>query len=67
MYADQQKKRLSTPALMDIVEDLMAWIAVASADIAITPDLFKRIRQFFAHRFRLCYDLRGRHFEQFLL
>ncbi|GFV91161.1 hypothetical protein TNCV_896821 [Trichonephila clavipes] len=29
------------------VEDLTTWIAVTSADIAITPDLFQNVRQSF--------------------
>ncbi|GFU53254.1 hypothetical protein TNCV_2952931 [Trichonephila clavipes] len=42
------------------VENLTAQIVVASADIASTPDLYKRVRQPFIRWYRLCYDLLGR-------
>ncbi|GFV81069.1 uncharacterized protein TNCV_2270531 [Trichonephila clavipes] len=48
------------------VQDLTARIIITSADIAITPDLFKCVRQCFVHQCRLCYDLRSHSFEQFL-
>ncbi|GFX85199.1 uncharacterized protein TNCV_1647461 [Trichonephila clavipes] len=40
---------------VDTVKDVMARIVVASADIASTPGLFKRFRQSFVRRCRLCY------------
>lgn len=51
---------------VDTLEDLTARIVVASADIASTPGMFERVRQSFVRRCRLCNDLRGRTFEQFL-
>ncbi|GFS84977.1 uncharacterized protein TNCV_1305861 [Trichonephila clavipes] len=55
-------KWLVCETLVATLEDLIARIVVASAVIASTPDLFERIR-----RCRLCFDLRGQNFKQFLL
>ncbi|GFT64005.1 hypothetical protein TNCV_2314551 [Trichonephila clavipes] len=43
--------------------NLTARFIVASADIARTPDLFQGAEQFFVREYRLCYDLRGRNFN----
>ncbi|GFX25318.1 hypothetical protein TNCV_1274781 [Trichonephila clavipes] len=40
--------------------DITAGIVVASADITNTLDLFERVKQFFAGRCQLCWDLRCR-------
>ncbi|GFU48996.1 uncharacterized protein TNCV_2332901 [Trichonephila clavipes] len=43
-------KALVYETLVAIVEDLTTRIVVTSADIASTPDLFERIRQYFVRR-----------------
>ncbi|GFW75630.1 hypothetical protein TNCV_4428131 [Trichonephila clavipes] len=48
------------------LKNLTTRIIVASADIARTPELFEHFRQFFVRQCQLCYDLRGRNFEQFM-
>jgi hypothetical protein len=47
-------------------EDLVARIAVASADIAEMPGLFANIRHSLRRRYQTCINVRGRHFEQLL-
>ncbi|GFX51478.1 hypothetical protein TNCV_3104111 [Trichonephila clavipes] len=49
------------------VEDLVAQIIVTSEDINRTQDLIERVRKSSVLRFRLCFDLRGHNFKQFLL
>ncbi|GFW86967.1 hypothetical protein TNCV_1383831 [Trichonephila clavipes] len=49
-----------------IVDNHTARIAVSSADFYSSLDLLERVRQYFARRFRPCYHLHGRNFEQFL-
>ncbi|GFX81407.1 uncharacterized protein TNCV_142571 [Trichonephila clavipes] len=50
-----------TPAVTE--EDLIARHMVASADVASTPELFKRVQKSFVCYCRLGYDLRDRIFE----
>ncbi|GFX44153.1 uncharacterized protein TNCV_4119491 [Trichonephila clavipes] len=49
-----------------IVEDPTLRFTVASADVASIQHVFERFKQCFILRCRLCYDLRGNNFKQFL-
>jgi hypothetical protein len=46
--------------------DLVARIAVAAGNIREMPGIFQRVRHIIARRCRICNDVGGSHFEQFL-
>ncbi|GFV69533.1 hypothetical protein TNCV_2779481 [Trichonephila clavipes] len=60
------RKPFMFETMVATVEDLVARIVVTTADLTSTPDLFEGFQQSFVSQCRLCYDLHGLNFEQFL-